>query len=116
MHKIYVNTSLSLHRHSDILFIYFWLCWVFVAARRFSLVKKNKGYSLLQCPGFSLWQNTDSRHLGFSSRNTWAHQLRHTGFSCLRHMESSQTKDQTRVPCTGSRILIHCTTKEIQEE
>ena len=37
-----------------ILFIYFWLCWVFVAARGLSLVVASGGYSSLQCAGFSL--------------------------------------------------------------
>ena len=32
-----------------------WLWWVFVAARRLSLVAVNRGYSLLPCGGFSLW-------------------------------------------------------------
>ena len=36
----------------SILFIYF---WVFVAARRLSLVAVSGGYSSLQCVGFSLW-------------------------------------------------------------
>ena len=36
------------------LFIYFWLCWVFVAVRGLSLVVASKGYSSLQCAGFSL--------------------------------------------------------------
>ena len=39
--------------------LYFWLCWVFVAARRLSLVVASRGYSLvawatLQCVGVSL--------------------------------------------------------------
>ena len=34
---------------------YFWLRWVLVAARRFSLVVVSGGYSLLWCAGFSLW-------------------------------------------------------------
>ena len=38
-----------------ILFIYFWLCWVFIAVRRLSLVVESRGYSLLRCAGFSLW-------------------------------------------------------------
>ena len=38
-----------------ILFIYFWLRWVFVAARGLSLVAVSGGYSLLWCVGFSLW-------------------------------------------------------------
>ena len=37
------------------LLIYFWLCWVFVAALWLSLVVASQGYSLLQYPGFSLW-------------------------------------------------------------
>ena len=37
-----------------ILFIYFWLHWVFVAARWLSLVAESGGYSSLRCAGFSL--------------------------------------------------------------
>ena len=36
------------------LFTYFWLCWVFVATCRLSLVATSGEYSLLQCAGFSL--------------------------------------------------------------
>ena len=36
------------------LFIYFWLCWVFAAARGLSLVAASRGYSSLRCAGFSL--------------------------------------------------------------
>ena len=60
------------------LFIYFWLRWVLVAARGFSLVVVSGGYSSLWCAGFSLrWfpllQSMDSRHTG----SVVAH-----GFSC----------------------------------
>ena len=60
-----------------ILFTYFWLCWVFVAARGLSLVAVSGGYSSLQCAGFSLrWllslRSTGSRHAGFSSCGMWA--------------------------------------------
>ena len=34
------------------LFIYFWLCWVFLAARGLSLVAGSGGYSSLWCAGF----------------------------------------------------------------
>ena len=59
------------------LFIYFWLCWVFGAVRRLSLVAASGGYSLLWCAGFSLrWllllHSTGSRCTGFSSCGTWA--------------------------------------------
>ena len=62
------------------LFIYFWLCWVFVAVRGLSVVAVSRGYSLLQCAGFSLswllllW-STGSRSAGFSSCGTWFQQL-----------------------------------------
>ena len=36
------------------LFSYFWLRWIFVAARRLSPVAASGGYSSLQCMGFSL--------------------------------------------------------------
>ena len=58
-----------------ILFIYFWLCWVFVAACGLSLVAASGGYSSLQCAGFSLqwllllW-STGSRHAG-SRAQAW---------------------------------------------
>ena len=55
----------------------FWLSWVFVAARRLSLVVVSRGYSSLRCTGFSLrwllllW-STGSKRAGFSSCGSWA--------------------------------------------
>ena len=54
------------------LFIYFGLCWVFVAVRGLSLVAAGGGYYSLRCAGFSLrWllllRSTGSRRAGFSS-------------------------------------------------
>ena len=71
----------------DFLFIYliylfyFWLRWVFVAARGLSLVAVSGGYSSLWCAGFSLWwllllRSTGSRHSGFSSCGTRALECR----------------------------------------
>ena len=111
------------------LFIYFWLCWVFIAACGLSLVVASRGYSSLWCAGFSLswllllW-STGSRHAGFSSCGTQAQQLWLTGCSAQaqllwrtglvapRHVGSSRTRAQTRVPCIGRRILNHCATRE----
>ena len=64
-----------------ILFIYFWLCWVFVAARGLSLVAASGGYSSLRYEGFSLrWllllESTGSRCAGFNSCGLWALELR----------------------------------------
>ena len=60
-----------------IYFIYFWLPWVFVAARGLSLFVASGCYSSLWCVGFSLWwllllQSTGCRCVGFSSCGTWA--------------------------------------------
>ena len=57
--------------------IYFCLRWVFVAARRLSLVAASGGYSSLWCVGFSLWwllllRSMGSRRAGFSSCGMWA--------------------------------------------
>ena len=57
--------------HFIYLFIYFWLWWVFVAARGLSLVAASGGYSSWRYTGFSLrWllllQSTGSRCAGFS--------------------------------------------------
>ena len=110
--------------------IYFWLCQVFVAARRLSLVAARGGYSLLRCAGFSLWwllllQSMDCRHAGFSShgmqaQQLWlmgsraqAQQLQHTGLVAPQHVGSSRTRARTCVPCIGRRILNHCTTREV---
>ena len=59
---------------------YFWLCWVFVAARGLSLVATSRGYPLSRCMGFSLqWllllQSMGSRRAGFSSCGMQAQQL-----------------------------------------
>ena len=98
------------------LFIYFWLRWVFVAARGHPLVVASGGYSSLQCAGFSLrWllllRSTGSRCAGFSSCGTRAQQLWLTGLVAPRHVGSSQIRARTRVPCIGRRILNHCATR-----
>ena len=67
------------------LFIYFWLRWVFVAARGLSLVVVSGGYSSFRCAGFSsrwllLLRSTGSRCAGFSSCGSWA--LEHRLSSC----------------------------------
>ena len=74
----------------------------------------------MQCLGFSFQQllqlwTTGSRHGGFSSCGSRALEPRCTGLAALRYMKSSRTRDQTRVPCIGKQILIHCTTREVLE-
>ena len=55
-----------------ILFIYFWLRWVFIAAGGLSLVVASRDHSSLRCVGFSLrglllLQSMGSRRAGLSS-------------------------------------------------
>ena len=50
-------------------FIYSWLCWVFISVRRLSLVVASRGHSSSRCTGLSLsWPlllwSTGSRHAG----------------------------------------------------
>ena len=54
------------------LFIYLWLCWVFFAVRRLSLVAASQGYSSLWCTGFSLQWLLLLWSTGSSSRSTRA--------------------------------------------
>ena len=71
-----------------------------------------RGYSSFWCMGFSaqwllLWS---TQALG-----VWASVLWHTGLVAPLHVESSQIRNRTHVTCSGRRILIHCTTREVQE-
>ena len=61
------------------LFIYFWLCWVFVCCVGFSLVATSGGFSLVICyTGFSLWWI-----LLWSSGSSYDTRASHCGgFSC----------------------------------
>ena len=73
-------------------YTYFWLCWIFIAARAFS-----------SCGGCSLVA-------------VWAlltavvslvaeHRLRSCSLAAPWHVESSQTRDQICVPCIGGRFF-----------
>ena len=101
----------------------FWLHWVFTAAHRLSLVAASGVYSLLQCTDFP-WQwflwlpNIGFRCVGLSGCDSVSRaqaQLWCTGLAALRHVESSQTRDPTGVPCTGRQSLVYCTTGEVLE-
>ena len=91
------------------LFIYFWLCWVFISVRGLSLVAASGGHSSSRCAGLSqsrplLLRSTGSRRAGSV---VVAH-----GPSCSAACGSSQTRAQTRVPCIGRQTLNHCATRE----
>ena len=85
---------------------YFWLHWVFVAARGLSLVVVSGGYSSLRCAGFSLqWllllQSTESWCTGSV---VVAHRLQSTGSVVVVHRLSCSAAcgifpDQGSNPC-----------------
>ena len=54
------------------------------------------------CGGFSC---CGALALGMQASVAVVHRL--SGLSCLRYVSSSQTRDQTHVPCIGRQILNH---------
>ena len=52
---------------------------------------------------------------GAQAPDAQAQQLWLMGLVAPRHVGSSQTRAQTRVPCIGRQILNHCVTREAQE-
>ena len=96
-------------------------CW---AGGRFSVLIASGGYSALQCMSVSLrlggisvaghrLQGHGLQQLQLLGSRVQAKQLWHTGLVAQRHLGSSQTRDQTHVPCIGRWILFHCTTSEV---
>ena len=53
--RISARPNEGLFKIYNLLIYMFWLCWVFVAACRLSLVVARGGYSSLWCSGFPLW-------------------------------------------------------------
>ena len=74
----------------------FWLSWVIIAAHQLSLVVANEGYSPVVLFRLLLAMTSyyEAQALG-------------TG------LESSQTKGQMHIPCTGRRILNPWTTRGV---
>ena len=99
-------------------FTYFWLCWVFVAALGLSLGVVSRGYS--SCSpwashrgGFSCSGTQALGQASFSNCSTQTQSLWHMGLVASGYVESSQTRDWTRVPCVDKRIPSHCPTREV---
>ena len=125
IHLPYLGTSLcksSVHFNER---IHRWLCWVFLAFRGLSLVVASGELLLISvhrpshCSSFSC----RARALGIqasvvvgqklSSFSGRAWELWLSGLAASQRVGSSWTKDQTRVPCAGRRILIHCVTRDV---
>ena len=81
---------------------------------RLSLVGEIEGYSLDEvCRLLLVVASPESSTTGAQAHNLLAQYLWHTGLVALWHVELSQTRDQTHVPCIGRQILIHCITREV---
>ena len=76
----------------------------------FSLIVTSKGYSPFLVHG--LLFEVASLVVEHSSR-AQVQQLWCVGLVALWHVESSQTRDQTCVPCIGMWVLIHCTNRKV---
>ena len=103
-----------LFKKEIILFIYFWLCWVFVAARAFSLVAVSGGYSLVAACGLTAVASLVAEHGLYGA---WAsvvvtHGLYSAGsivmvhgLICFQHVGSSQIRDPIRVSALAGRFF-----------
>ena len=99
------------------LFIYFWLCWVFIAMQpcRVTFLQVRlliRGYSLVTVRGHHLLLSTGSRshwlqHLQLLGSRAQAQQLRCMGLVAPWHVGSSQIRDQSCVSFIGRQILSH---------
>ena len=94
-----------------ILFIYFWLCWVSAAAHGLSLAAASRGPLFAVVWGLLIV--VASLCCGVCAPGMRASVVvAHTGPVAPRHVGSSQTRAQTRIPCTGRQTPNHCATRE----
>ena len=74
------------------------------------------GFSCCRARALGAWASVvvarGFQQLWLAGSRAQAQQLWRKGLVAPRHVGSSQTRDRTRVPCIGRRILNHCTTKE----
>ena len=88
-----------------LLLFYFWLHWLFVA------VPNTFSRCLVWASHCSVFSCCRAWALGYVSFSSCVTQ---TGLVYLQQVESSQTRDQTHVPCIGRWSLNHRTIREVQ--
>ena len=91
------------------LLFYYWLHWIF-AAQTFS---SGREYVLLSSCGARASHCCDLSCQRAQALHAWAQQLWCSGLVAQQYMESSHTKDQTCVPCTGRWIFIPCIIRKV---
>ena len=82
---------------------FFWLHWVFTAAFRLSLLVASGSYSLVAV--HRLLNVVASPVAEHGLQGAGAQLLWHMGLRAPWHVQSSQTRDRTCVPCVGSGFL-----------
>ena len=89
---------------------YFWLCWVFIAAHRLSLVAASRGYSADTVHGLLIVMASLAEHRLYDVRASVvvAHRL-----NCPEACGISLIRYQTHVPCIDRQILYHWTTRAV---
>lgn len=90
-------------------YIFGGLCWVSVA-RAFSSCGD---WGILSVAGHTLLTVVASLGAERRLQSTWASGAAGTGLVVPQHLDSSQTRDWTCVPCIGRCTLIHCTAREV---
>ena len=91
------------------LFIYFWLCWVFVSVRGLSLVAASGGHSSSRCAGLSLSRPLSLWSTG--SRRAGSVVVAH-GPSCSEACGILPDQGSNPRPLHCRQTLNHCATRE----
>ena len=106
----------------DYFFFFFWLHWVFVAARGLFSSCSEQGLLLEVCKPLTVVASPVAEHglqarglqqLWLAGSRAQAQQLWRTGLVAPWLVGSSRTRARTRVPCIGRRILNHCAIREV---
>ena len=114
-----VNYKLLVGRHCILpsSFFFFQIIYLFI----FGCVGSQflcQGFLQLPRAGATLHRGARASHYrglsccGAQAPDAQAQQLWLSGLVAPGHVESSQTRARTRVPCIGRQILNHCTTRE----
>ena len=107
-HSCHYHIRLLKVRNSNFLkkfFIYFWWCWVFIAACGLSLVATSEDYPLVWCMGFSLLRLLSMQSLAsIEFRFQW---LWYPGLGCgtLQPVESSLKRGGIHILVLAGRFL-----------
>ena len=99
--------------------MYFWLCWVFIAALDFLQFSEWRllsscGAQASHRGGLSCCRARALGHVGFSGCNKQAQSLWCMGFAGPPHVESPYIRDRSPISCIGGRIPNQWTIREVQ--